>query len=433
MPRRSVFFKLLLVFALAGTANLVLLRLFYRNVIWDDIRRLHRRQNMIEYAHLLAGTLPDSPSADQVAEMASRLHMQIRIEGAGYTRVSSPTVPTFPTVDNHFKLSYETPDAKIGHFGDFLAIEILKPTVRYLFMLESEDALEGHSQLMAALAAVLILILLAIYLCIRRILAPLRSLQKGVQEVSAGNLGFVIPRESRDELGQLVESFNGMTEQVRTMIRSREQLLLDVSHEFRSPLTRMKVALELPGEDARHSVKRAIRELETMISELLESARLDTVQGKLKLERVDLANLIQDLVTRYEKEGAGVRLLSSGPPWPFFAAVDPSRISTALQNLLENAIKYSTHQSRPVEVSLSRPSPDRIGITFRDFGIGIPREDLALVFEPFYRVDRSRVRATGGYGLGLSLCKKIIEAHRGSIHVQSTLARETVFQIELPV
>ena len=430
----SIFLKLLLVFAFAGAADVVVMRVFQRHVVFNDERRMHRGQNMAEYAQFLISSLGPHPDAEKVTALAQRLHLQIRMESPEGVRISSPDVADFQSVESKISLRYADEMSKVGKYRDFMVIDISRPPSRYLFFLESEDALEGHSQLILGLMAVLLVILLITYLSIRRILGPLRALEKGVQEVSAGKLDVSIsvarPVPSNDELGRLVKSFNKMTEQIRTMFLAKEQLLLDVSHEFRSPLTRIRVALELPGEDAKESIGRSVRELETMVTELLESARLNDAQGKLRLEKVDLAQLLKEMVARYEGEAPGILLVPlTGAA---FVEVDVQRFVTAVQNVLQNAIKYSGHQKRPVEVSVSHLDQNRIRISVKDFGVGISKEEQSLIFEPFYRVDRSRMKASGGYGLGLALCKKIITAHRGQIQIVSTPGQETVFEIDLP-
>jgi signal transduction histidine kinase len=111
--------------------------------------------------------------------------------------------------------------------------------------------------------------------------------------------------------------------------------------------------------------------------------------------------------------------------------VDPERIRMMLRNVVDNALKYSRGQTRPVAIRLGSNRGHPV-VTIEDFGEGIPGDDLAMVFEPFYRVDKSRHRGTGGYGLGLSLCRKIMTAHGGSIKVQSRLGEGTTFTIEFP-
>jgi len=271
------------------------------------------------------------------------------------------------------------------------------------------------------------LILFLTFIATRRILAPLKALEKGVLELAAGNLDVTLPIHSKDEFGRIEASFNHMAAEVRKMIRSKEQLLLDVSHEFRTPLSRVRIALEVDG-DERASIRESVLEMEAMISELLESARMDGVTGGLKKEPCDLTEVIRDLTARYEGVRPGVKV--SGNETPIVANLDGPRIRIALQNLLENAIKYSSDQERPVEVSISSRSSS-VFVLVRDFGIGISKEHQKLIFEPFYRVDRSRIRDTGGYGLGLSLAQKIITAHGGVLDVESDPGNGTTFSVEL--
>jgi signal transduction histidine kinase len=428
---KSIFLKLLLVFVVAGAAEIGAMHTFQRFVLFSGDRRMHRYQSMVEYGQLLAASLGPHPARQKVEDLAHRLHMQIRIEAPDYTLSTSAALPSLAEVAAKATPRYSDQNSKVGKFRDYLSIDVPYDHAHYLFLLESEDALERHSQLILALMVGMLFVLFTTYLWIRWILRPLRTLEKGVQEVALGRFDISIPVESRDELGRLVQSFNRMTDRVRTILKSKEQLLLDVSHEFRSPLARIRVALELKSEAAHSSIRRASQELETMVTELLESARLDDAQGKLRLETVDLMLILDDLVSRYEGIHPGMVLLPGFGPVRL--AVDVARICTALQNLMENALKYSSHQNRPVEVSVARLGADTVRVSVKDYGLGIALDEQSLLFEPFYRVDRSRVKTTGGYGLGLSLCKKIITAHRGEIHVLSVPGKDTVFQVDLRV
>jgi signal transduction histidine kinase len=302
--------------------------------------------------------------------------------------------------------------------------------MRYLFLLESESTLDAHPELLLLLLAALLAVLTLCFFAVRRILSPLKEIEKGVSDVALGHLDTTVAIRSRDELGRLAKQFNSMLERVRNMMSAKEQLLLDVSHEFRSPLTRIRVALEIPGEQARASIVRAIKDLEAMLAELLESARLGDVQGRLKLEEINIAETLRDLAQLFEDQKPGIRLGFSETTLLCFA--DPARFQIALRNLVENAMKYSSHQAQPVEIGLQRSTHNTVRMTIRDHGMGMASDELEFIFEPFYRVDRSRVKATGGYGLGLALSKKIIEAHLGSIRVESALGAGATFIIELP-
>lgn len=277
-------------------------------------------------------------------------------------------------------------------------------------------------------SALLLIILSLTYLTIRRILSPIKTLEKGVQDLASGNYSVAIPVRSRDELGRVIGAFNEMATQVRNTLRAREQLLLDVSHEFRSPLTRIRLALEVPG-DERQSIRNAVSEMETMVSEILESARMESEQGGLKLEDANLALLIQEISSRYENAAPGIALESKSKD--VVVRADLARMRIAIQNVIDNAVKYSSHQKEPVRVTWSSGDPDFVTIQVKDSGIGIPKDDQVLVFEPFYRVDQSRVKSSGGYGLGLALTERIMVAHGGGVDLESRPG-ETIFTLRVP-
>ncbi len=220
-----------------------------------------------------------------------------------------------------------------------------------------------------------------------------------------------------------------MTRSLKERLRARDQLLLDVSHELRSPLTRMRVALEMaPPGTAIDSMREEIEDLGKMVSEILETERLNNPAGSLKLQSVDLAALITQKVSKLGNQPPG--LSWSGAP-PLMLQLDDQRMRLVLRNVIENALKYGKNASRPVEISLTLEGGFVILVT-QDFGPGIPADELRLVFEPFYRVDRARSRSSG-YGLGLPLCKRIVELHGGRIFLASRVGEGTRVVIELPL
>jgi signal transduction histidine kinase len=264
------------------------------------------------------------------------------------------------------------------------------------------------------------------YIVIRRLLRPLRALGEGVTRLSGGELDVVLPAPSRDEFGVLTNTFNEMVGRVRDMIRARDQLLLDVSHELRSPLTRLRVAIELlPDERHRAAMAADIAEMEAMIAELLELERLRDGRG-LQLARTDLAEIVRDVVD----SKSGVRIVSLPRELPIDA--DAEKLRIVLRNLIENAIKYSLPDSKPVEIS-GACDDENVVLRVTDDGPGVPDEDRATLFEPFFRVNRSRTKSPAGYGLGLSICKRIVEAHRGTISMQNNPGRGATFTVSLPV
>ena len=220
-----------------------------------------------------------------------------------------------------------------------------------------------------------------------------------------------------DELKALAEAFNDMTDRIREMLHTKEQLMLDVSHELRSPLTRMKVALEfLPEGQAKDSLKSDIAEMEAMINEILETARMHHLHGNLKRQLINLADHLEGILVDFVNQPPSVQ--AGDFPAEIELNVDPEQIKTVFQNILTNAIKFSAPDDKPVMISVIKQANFTV-VRILDHGIGIPPDELPFIFEPFYRVDKSRSKRTGGYGLGLSLCKTIMEAHGGRIEVDS--------------
>jgi signal transduction histidine kinase len=208
-------------------------------------------------------------------------------------------------------------------------------------------------------------------------------------------------------------------------VRARDQLLRDVSHELRSPLTRLKVALALlPESPKKVQAEADTAEMEAMITELLELER--ALDGPPRTARVDLVAVMREAARAYQDGPPDVRVTASPPEIPL--DLDVEGVRTVFRNLLGNAVKYSLPDSRPIELSATREG-DSLVVRVKDDGPGIPEADLQSVFEPFFRVDRSRSRRTGGYGLGLSICKRIVEAHGGHIAASNNPTRGACFTL----
>ena len=191
------------------------------------------------------------------------------------------------------------------------------------------------------------------FLIIKHLLSPLKKISAGVERLGQGELDYQIPVCSHDEFGDLAISFNTMSSRLATLVKAREQLLLDVSHELRSPITRIKVALEmLPEKNAKEisSIQDDLLEMEKMISEILEAARLDSAYGKLNLSEVKLHALLDEAVAHFSKSLPGVIFV--GNTYDTVLSIDKNRIQKVLNNVIENALKFSQNQTRPVEASL---------------------------------------------------------------------------------
>jgi signal transduction histidine kinase len=286
----------------------------------------------------------------------------------------------------------------------------------------------AHEWLLVLSLLVMSGVVLTTQFVLQKMLRPLRVLNDGVTRLGEGDLGVVVPRTTTDEFGRLTDTFNLMAGRVREMVTARDQLLIDVSHELRSPLTRMKVALELMPDDVQRArLSSDVAEMERMISGLLELERLRTGRG-VRLVRQDIAPILRDVVATYEDRPPGVCFSADGRA---AADVDAEQLRSVMRNLLENAVKYSLPDSKAIQVTVeARDGGARVRVT--DDGVGVPREDADRIFEPFFRVDRSRSKESGGYGLGLSICKRVMEAHGGQIALEPGNGRGSTFTLHFP-
>ncbi|MEQ1856785.1 MAG: HAMP domain-containing sensor histidine kinase [Longimicrobiales bacterium] len=428
--RRALFLKVLLVFVGAFT----LVATYFAATFWLVEYRRERpslQATAVNYAGLVLDDIERPVDTTRAREIAERLGVGMRIQGPGVDWASSEEFPGFDDVE--LDPYPQVPGARAG-FAEGLGFsaDIQRGEYRYLLSLQAgRTALRTASPTDEILDSLFMLAVLAgVYFVTRRLLRPVRVLTEGVERLRAGDLDVEMPTRRTDELGRLIVSFNAMARAVRERIRARDQLLLDVSHEIRSPLTRMRVALEMmPDSPARHSVIEDIEETEAMIRELLETQRLDSPHGGLERSRIDVGALVRECVASLTETGPGVEL--KGADRPILADVDRERLRILVNNVLSNAIKYSDPKGLPVRVVLDS-ADGAILISFHDHGIGIAGDDLAYVFEPFYRADRSRSRDTGGYGIGLSLAKRIVEAHGGSIELSSRLGEGTSVLVSIP-
>jgi signal transduction histidine kinase len=214
------------------------------------------------------------------------------------------------------------------------------------------------------------------------------------------------------------------------MLEAKRGLLLAISHELRSPLTRARVNTELLDDsDTRRALLADMGELETLLDELLESERLSGRHAVLDRQAVDPSRLVKELVA---ESFSGASLELELDPEGTWISLDPVRIRLLVRNLMQNAISH-TPRGRPSPVLHSRVDDHHWSLSVTDHGAGIAAEHLGRLTEPFYRVDPSRQRASGGMGLGLYLSRLIVEAHGGDLKITSTQGVGTVVQIELPL
>jgi len=288
----------------------------------------------------------------------------------------------------------------------------------------------GELQLPAVAAATLaIALLVSTVICFfltRHLVGPIDRLRQATREVAAGNLSVrMLPRIKgrQDDLALLAADFDTMAERVQRLLESKQQLLRDVSHELRSPLTRLQLALSLARREDGGVERQLTRieceadRLEQLIARILKLVRLERPASAFQSVPVDVGTLLgiiaQDVTIEAEARNSTVSVHTDPG---LEVAGDPELLRSAFENVIRNAVRYSPSGSAVLVTAARR---DWIEITVRDHGPGVPEKDLKLIFEPFYRVDAARDRAVGGEGLGLAIAARALAVHGGSIEARN--------------
>jgi two-component system sensor histidine kinase CpxA len=254
-----------------------------------------------------------------------------------------------------------------------------------------------------------------------------------MERFGSGDLAARAHSSRRDEIGDLSRAFDGMAERIETLLTAERRLLQDVSHELRSPLARLRFAVELAHGDtdrdeALAHIQRDVERLAKLVDELLQLTRAEGDPSSQELEVIALHELLGSLVADCAIEAKHCALISRVDR-PVYLRGERELLRRAVENVLRNAIRYAPDGST-VEVGLS-VCASHAAVTVRDYGPGIPEESLEDVFKPFFRVDDDRDRASGGVGLGLSIAHRAIVLHQGKVQARNA-APGLVVTIELP-
>ena len=274
----------------------------------------------------------------------------------------------------------------------------------------------------------------------RRVSAPVLALTIAARRLGNGDFSQRIGLKTRGELGELTQAFNFMASDLERAGKLRQNMVADTAHELRTPLSNiggyveaMRDGLVKADADALRSLDEEVNLLSRLVGDLQELALADAGELKLVCQAEDISSLINQTVAAEQAKAlakgisVSVDLAKRLPP----VNIDAHRISQVLRNILENAVDHTT-QGDSITVS-AKQRGSWVQISVVDSGEGIPVEHLPNVFERFYRVDKSRTRATGGRGLGLTITKYLVEAHAGKIEVQSEPGKGSHFTFTVPI
>jgi len=323
--------------------------------------------------------------------------------------------------------------------GQVVGIVVVGTQMSLLGSLEAEflDSIDRSlliSGLLATLAAVV-----AGTLLFRQLTTPLQNLTQAAENMAAGDLDQRVEVHSRDEVGELARAFNAMSDALARNEELRRNLMADIAHELRTPLSVIQGNLEaiLDGvyEPTPENIAVTHQEsllLARLVNDLRELALIEAGQLQLDLEPTDLevvARLVEEAFRPRAREKEVRVILDFVPGLPKVSA-DAQRMRQVIANLVSNALRFTPPGG---EIRLvGRAEHGEVTMRVEDTGAGIPPDDLPHIFDRFYRGDRSRSRHAGGSGLGLAIAKQLVEAHGGTIEVESEVERGTTFIISLP-
>ncbi|MGI9204002.1 MAG: sensor histidine kinase [Woeseiaceae bacterium] len=420
---RSLSFRLLAIFLILAGAFIyfatVGIRWVYRE---DDLRDLISGHLSL-HVDYVRQDIGDPPRIDRALEITRKVPVDIRISGNGIEWASDPDFPKVSALEfGASDLFGESPGALLDQIED-VEFAVSAPHT-YLKLIQGDFVIvvstprisetdEGPDLLPIILAIGLVWLFVA-YLCVNWLFRPIRHIRAGAARIGKGDLDHRIERYRNDQLGDLAEDVNKLAGDVRGMLDAKRQLLLGISHELRSPLSRLRLALEFIDEQHKEDLHAEVTEMEQIIATLLEAERLNTRHASLNRTLVNIHELAEQLVeTYFSRDKLRIEL---NVDEQCEANVDDVRLMLLLKNLISNALRYADQNDGKVVVAAEKDRNDLI-LSVADNGPGFAPHQVSKIGEPFFRGDPSRTRDTGGTGLGIYIARLVAEAHGGSLEL----------------
>lgn len=348
----------------------------------------------------------------------------------------SPVNKNGTVVEDHWKTS--------NYICTISPIQVGSDTKGYVYMFLGTDSIKQMIQrltyqFIVVGAITFILTVITMFLLSRLLTNPLIKMKKATEKMSKGDLSVSLNINRNDEVGELAHSIQKLADDLNYMKKERGEFLASVAHELRTPLTYVRgyadviIKNQIPAQDQNHYlsiIKEEADHVTRLVQDLFELAKMEKHNFIIHTEETNLYHLLKKIITKVQTSynSKNMHIIFSCPE-NIVIPVDEQRFEQVIINLLNNAYAHS-HINSKVFVTVIE-NKENITITVEDEGEGIPKQHLPHIFERFYRVDKSRTRATGGTGLGLAIVKEIIELHGGNISVESELGYGTIFTIYL--
>ncbi len=424
--RKSLFFRLLAIFGITVVLFLIIILISLQSIGNDSDTIETIPDYFTRHVESIIEDIGTPPNLSNAMRLASELSWTINIRNP-IMEWSSDAQNRLDVDSSQYQESL-TSDAEMRAINGEDIIRVNRDGYDfYMYRSAQEEGLFNYFVLYTALALAALILFLN-YFMVNKMLNPVRLLKQGAERIRQGDLGYRVKSNLQDELGELTESINHMADSLQSMLEAKRQLLMAISHELRTPITKAKLRMEfMPESDEKDQLKGDINEIDLLISDLLEAERLNNDHSALVSERVLLANFVRSIAESFKSNNGEIEIEIPVNDLEF--EIDKLRIRLLITNLLNNAVRHGKGNLINVRVSFSG---DRGIIEVKDNGEGISEEHITQITEPFYRADSARQRNTGGFGLGLYLCRLIAQAHGGEMIIVSQEGQGTQITVNLP-
>jgi two-component system, OmpR family, sensor histidine kinase CpxA len=457
-PANHLSIKLFLWFWLA-TLSIIGTSVWFTNQLRDEVRfapiRKEQVRDVERYTERLQTFIDRRQDAIEVEPMLQQLGRRfqlalILVDPDNKTLLSGLPRHLRPSEEPFISISAETPPLALDtSFGQFLGPGLIQLDKKnYLLFIGRLGKPGPLGDMRRQHPGVLLLLAVTIsgFLCFlfaRSLLHPIRQLQLASQKMARGELGSRVgsASERHDEIGQLGRDFNHMSEQVESLLAKQKRLLADISHELRSPLTRLQLSIGIMQQQIDHAddphtraslerIEKEAIQMEVLIGRVLLLSRWDSPDVKAQREWLDFSGLLTSIVSDAQFEAQGQhKQVSAQISESIKFKGDEQMLASAVENILRNAITNATQHV----VFTARQDEEGILLEISDDGPGIASEDLNRIFDAFYRESSARERHSGGVGLGLAIAHQAILKHQGSIRAHNQARGGLVVQITLPL
>lgn len=423
---KSLFLRLLFIFGFTVVSFFIIVSI--------SLRAINQNTNTIEtipdfFTRNVESILEDigtPPNLSNAMRLADELNWTINIRNP-IMRWSSDSENRLNVDASEFDRSLSS-DAEVRTVSNEGIIHVDRGGYEFFLYPRFQGENRFNYLVLYAGSALAIVVLFLNYFMVNRLLSPVRQLRRGAERIQKGDLNYRVQSNRQDELGELTDSINHMADSLQSMLEAKRQLLLAISHELRTPITKAKLRLEfMPDSEEKEQLREDIDEIDLLISDLIEAERLNNEHSVLVEEPVYMTDFVSGVAGQFETYEGGVEI--DVPEEDRLFNIDRLRVRLLITNLLNNAIRHG--EGNPIQVKLHYGEDEAI-LEVTDQGEGIAEEHLEQITEPFYRADSSRQRNTGGFGLGLYLCRLIAQAHGGQLRIESELGEGTHITVTIP-